>query len=536
MLFTSLEYLVFFVAAVAIFFALPHRFRWIFLLAASYFYYMLLDPRYGILIGSSTLIVYFTALKMQDSPAAVKKLLAAASLISNLSILFVLKYYNFFNNSLKDLFHALGMSYNVPEFSLLMPIGISFYTFQALSYTIDIYRGTRPPERNLGIFALYVSFFPVLLSGPIERSTTLLPQFYKKVDFDYGRVTDGLKLMAWGLFQKLIIADRLSMYVSMVYSQPQIVTGLPLLVATYFFGIQVYCDFSGYTDIARGTAQVMGYDLLPNFRRPFFAQSISEYWRRWHMTLISWFRDYLYIPLGGNRVSKLRWYFNILIVFTLSGLWHGAQWTFVSWGAMNGVFIIVSRMTENLRGLVREKIFSGIAKIPSAVYLSLSASLIALGLAGRLSGFVSMGAAIAFGAGGIAAGAVGILKMKKEAFANFIDNAKKFWMILVTFHLFIFGAVFFRSRNLSDAWYVITHFPGTNFSQIKLVFKTGEMLLMTGLVLLLLAVHVVQERRGSIRQLLKTKPLVIRWAIYYLFVISIFLGMYKTAQFIYFQF
>ncbi len=536
MLFTSIEYLFFFVITVAIFFALPHRWRWIFLLAASYFFYMALDPRYGLLIGSSTLVVYATALKMEKASPRAKKLLAALSLVFNLSILFVLKYYNFFNNNLRDLFNAMGLSYNVPEFSFLMPIGISFYTFQALSYTIDIYRGTRPAEKNLGMFALYVSFFPVLLSGPIERSTTLLPQLYKKVEFDYDRVTDGLKLMAWGFFQKLIIADRLSVYVSMVYSQPQLVTGLPLLVATYFFGIQVYCDFSGYTDIARGTAQVMGYDLLPNFRRPFFARSINEYWRRWHMTLISWLRDYLYIPLGGNRVSKVRWYFNILLVFTLSGLWHGSQWTFVSWGAMNGVFIIVSRVTENLRNFVREKIFSGIAGIHSMIYLFVSALLIALGLYGSIAAIIPLGAAIASLICGAAAGAIGILKTKKETFARFIESAKSFWMIFVTFHLFIFGAVFFRSRNLSDAWYVITHFPGTNFSQIKLVFKTGEMLLMTGLVLLLLAVHLVQERRGSIRQLLKTKPKALRWAVYYLFVMSIFLGIYKTAQFIYFQF
>ena len=536
MLFTSLNYLFFFVAAVGIFFSLPHRFRWMFLLVVSYFYYMWLDPRYGILIGTTTIVVYITALMMQGKSALIKKLLAAASLISNLSILFVLKYYNFFNNSLRELFTAVGLSYNIPEFSLLMPIGISFYTFQALSYTMDVYRGTRLPERNFGLFALYVSFFPVLLSGPIERSTTLLPQFYKKVEFNYERVTDGLKLMAWGFFQKVVIADRLSMYVNIVYSQPQMVQGLPLLAATYFLVFQVYCDFAGYTDIAIGTAQVMGYELLPNFRRPFFSQSISEFWRRWHMTLISWLRDYLNIPLGGNRVSKLRWYFNILLVFTVSGLWHGAQWTFVIWGAMNGVFIIISRLTQTVRDRIKGKIFSGIAIIPAVVYFTLCAAFITFAVLGGMFGAASATARIAAAAGGLALCGLGILRMQRDMFDRFLNSVRKIWMIFVTFHLFMFGGVFFRSQNLADAWYIITQFPGLNFSEIKLFFKTDEILLMVGLIIFLIIIHLIQERRGSIRQQLRTKPLVIRWVIYYLFVISLFLGMYKTSQFFYFQF
>jgi alginate O-acetyltransferase complex protein AlgI len=536
MFFTSLDFLLFFIVAVGVFYALPHRFRWMFLLVASYFYYMWLDPRYGILIGTMTIVVYTTTFAMHGKRQSVKKLLVAVSLVFCLSILFILKYYNFFNNSLRDLFALLGIAYSAPVFSLLMPIGISFYTFQALSYTIDIYRGTRAPEKNFGIFALYVSFFPVLLSGPIERSTTLLPQFYKKVEFDYDRVTNGLKLMAWGFFQKLVIADRLSVYVSMVYGQPQLLHGLPLLVATYFFGVQAYCDFAGYTDIAIGTAQVMGYDLLPNFRRPFFSQSISEYWRRWHMTLISWFRDYLYIPLGGNRVSTFRWYLNIMIVFTLSGLWHGAQWTFVSWGAMNGVFIIVSRLTQTSRDWLREHIFGSLAKIPAAVYFSLSAAPIAFGALGGMAGVAGTGTRIAAVAGGLVLSVLGILKIKSDTFMRFLDGAKKFWMIFVTFHLFIFGAIFFRAKSLTDAWYVLTHIPGTNFSEIKLIFKIDEMLWMVGLIIFLFIVQFVQEKRGSIRAILGKKPLLIRWTLYYLFVMLIFLGMYKTAQFIYFQF
>lgn len=533
MFFTSFDYLLFFVAAVCIFFSLPHRFRWMFLLGASYFYYMWLDPRYALLIGTTTIVVYTTALAMYRRPTRVKKLLVALSFVSNLAILFVFKYYNFFNNSLRELFSAFGLSYNVPEFSFLMPIGISFYTFQALSYTVDIYRGTREPERNFGMLALFVSFFPVLLSGPIERSTTLLPQLYKKVEFNYGRVADGLKLMAWGFFQKLVIADRLNVYVSMVYGEPRLVKGLPLLVATYFFVIQVYCDFSGYTDIAIGTAQVLGYDLLPNFRRPFFAPSIAEFWRRWHMTLISWLRDYIYIPLGGNRVSRLKWYFNIMVVFTVSGLWHGAQWTFVIWGAMNGVLIVLSRMTQTARDWIREHLTLGLSKIPAAAYLGSGAILAALGAWG---GVLGTGARIASGAFGLALCGLGVLKTRGELFGRFLDSAKKLWMILVTFHLFVFGAIFFRAKDMADAWYVTTHFPGLNFSDIKLYFKTGDLLVMTGLAILLLAVHFVQEKWGSIRQMLKPRPLILRWAVYYLFVMSLFAGMYKTAQFIYFQF
>ncbi|OHD68445.1 MAG: hypothetical protein A2W19_14075 [Spirochaetes bacterium RBG_16_49_21] len=536
MFFTSLEYILFFVAAVCIFFALPQRFRWVFLLGASYFYYLWLDPRYGILIGTTTVIVYGTALAMHRKSPLVKKLLAAASLVSNLSILLLLKYYNFFNNSLKDLFTALGLGYNVPEFFFLMPIGISFYTFQALGYTIDIYRGTREPERNFGIFALYVSFFPVLLSGPIERSTTLLPQFYKKADFNYERIRDGLMLMAWGFFQKLVIADRLSLYVNIVYSQPRMFTGLPLLMATYLLVFQVYCDFSGYTDIARGTAQVMGYDLLPNFRRPFFAQSIGEFWRRWHMTLISWLRDYLYISLGGNRVSKIRWYFNIMVVFTLSGLWHGAQWTFVSWGAMNGVFIIVSRLTETIREWTRAKIFNGIAKIPAPAYFLLSAALVALSVLGVEAGMSGIGARVAAGACGLALCGVGVLRTQRAIFNRFINSVQKLWMIVVTFHLFILGAVFFRSENLAEAWYVTTHIPGLNFSDIKLFFKIDEILVMVGLAVFLIVVHLMQEKWGSIRHMLNSKSMIIRWVVYYLLVMSIFAGMYKTSKFFYFQF
>ncbi len=531
----SFEYLIFFTLVVAVFFAVPHRFRWMYLLAVSYLFYMWWDPRYALLIITTTVIVYGTALLMHGKEQRIKQLYVALSVVSNLGILFVFKYFNFLNNSLRDLFSAMHMNYNVPELKLMLLVGISFYTFQALSYTIDVYRGTREPEKHFGMFALYVSFFPTLLAGPIERSTRLLPQLYRKVEFDYDRVVNGLILMGWGFFQKLVIADRLAQYANLVYSSPQTFNGLPLLMATYCFAIQVYCDFSGYTDIAIGTAQVMGYELMPNFRRPFFSRSIAELWRRWHISLISWFRDYLYIPLGGNRVPRWRLYFNILLVFTLSGLWHGAQWTFVIWGALNGVLIMLGRVTDRFRTALRDRVFGGLVKVPAIVFFCLSAL---LAVAAVMGGSIGMGwgGRIAAGAAALVLLPLGIMKARGTVFERFCEGLKGAWMVVVTFHLFVLGAVFFRAKSLTDAWYILTHFAGTNILQVPLIYKLSDMGLMLGVILLLNVIHLIQERHGSIRKLLHEKPMVVRWALYYLLVMTIFLGMQKSSQFIYFQF
>jgi alginate O-acetyltransferase complex protein AlgI len=538
MLFNSYKFFIFFIVVVGAFFAMPQRFRWLFLLIASYFYYMCWDPKYALLIMTTTIIVYGTALLMHNRSTRAKKMYVALSVVSNLSILFLFKYFNFFNNSLKELFGAIGVPYAVPALSLLLPIGISFYTFQALSYTIDVYRGTREPERNFGIFALYVSFFPVLLSGPIERSTTLLPQFYEEKKFDYSRVTDGLKLMAWGFFQKLVIADRLGQYVNVVYGDPQSFKGLPLLLGTYLFVIQVYCDFSGYTDVAIGSAQVMGFRLTPNFRRPYFASSLGELWRRWHISLISWFRDYVYIPLGGNRVSTWRRYINMIIVFTLSGLWHGAQWTFVIWGSMNGVMLIISRMTRRARDWIRETVFGGVARIPATAYFVMAAALAAVAVLGGITGVMSgTGPRIATGVIGFLLLALGVIRTRDAVYASLIENLKKLWMIMATFHLFVLGAVFFRSKSVADAWYILTHFPGTNVGALKLNFDYIQISLMLLLVLILNAIHFIQEQRGSIRGLLRSQPAWIRWILYICLCSSILmLGVRGTQQFIYFRF
>lgn len=531
----SFEYLIFFVIVVAVFFAVPQRFRWLYLLVASYVFYMWWDPKYAILILTTTVTVYVTALLMHNRPDRTKKLWVALSVAVNLGILFMFKYFGFFNNSIKDLMAFFGRTYTPPVLHLLFPVGISFYTFQALSYTIDVYRGTREPERHFGMFALYVSFFPTLLSGPIERSTRLLPQLYRKVDFNYDRVVNGLILMGWGFFQKLVIADRLAQYTNMIYNQPQYFNGLPILMAIYFLGIQVYCDFSGYTDIAIGTAQVMGYELMPNFKRPFLASSIGDLWRRWHISLISWFKDYLYIPLGGNKGGKFRWHFNTVLVFTLSGLWHGAQWPLVVWGALNGVLIVISRVTARLRTAVRESVFGTLAKVPPAVYFVIFALVAAAAVFGKQIG-MGLGGRIGTGFAALLVLPVAIMSTRKEKFPRFLEGVKGALMIVITYHLFVFGGIYFKVKTMSDGWYMLTHFWGTNFIQLPLFFGLGEFALMLLLVLFICVVNFIQERRGSIRDMIRTKPLAVRWVLYYLLALSIIVGMQKTSQFIYFQF
>jgi D-alanyl-lipoteichoic acid acyltransferase DltB (MBOAT superfamily) len=338
MLFTSLEFLIFFPIVVALYFGCPYRYRWLLLLAANYYFYAAWKLEYIFLLLASTLISYITAILMVKPENQAKRTgLLVIGLIANLGILFAFKYFNFVNDSLRIAFNQFNLIYNVPMFQALLPVGISFYTFQSLGYTIDVYRGKLEPERHLGRFALFVSFFPQLLAGPIERASNMLPQFYEKFDFDEARVSSGLRLILWGLFKKIVIADRLGLYVNAVYNSPSDWEGWPVFLATYFFAFQIYCDFSGYSDIAIGAARVMGFNLMENFRRPYFAQSPSEFWRRWHISLSSWFRDYLYIPLGGSRVSVPRWYLNLMIVFLVSGLWHGAAWTFVIWGGLHGL-------------------------------------------------------------------------------------------------------------------------------------------------------------------------------------------------------
>jgi alginate O-acetyltransferase complex protein AlgI len=350
MVFNSVNFLIFFPTAVIIYFLIPMRWRWLILLIASYYFYAGWKLEYLILILYSTLIDFFVGLKIAKTDNLDRrKRLLGISLMSNLGLLFIFKYFNFFGQTFQIVFNILRIPIDIPTTNLILPVGISFYTFQTLSYTFEVYRGHIKPEKNLGVFALFVSFFPQLVAGPIERPQHLLPQFRQKFTADTELITSGLRLMLWGMFKKVVIADQLARLVNIVYNDPDNWRGLIVIVATYCFAIQIYCDFSGYTDIAIGAARVMGFDLGINFREPYFAQSIAGFWRRWHISLSTWFRDYLYIPLGGNRISVKRTYLNLMIVFIISGLWHGANWTFVVWGAIHGFYMVLGLWTQDMR-------------------------------------------------------------------------------------------------------------------------------------------------------------------------------------------
>lgn len=339
MLFNSWKFLLFFPVVTLIYFTLPYRRRYIWLLLASCFFYMCWNPGYITLIGASVVITYWAGFLMGgEENKARKKRWLILSLLLNLGILAFFKYFDFFFRGANLLGRVFGLAVHKPDFDFLLPVGISFYTFQALSYTIDVYRGDIEAEKNFLKYALFVSFFPQLVAGPIERSGHLLEQLDRNYDFDWTHFRDGLLLMLWGYFEKMVIADRISILVDKVYNSYTSFTGFEIMAATILFAFQVYCDFSGYSDIAIGSARILGIDLMQNFRQPYFSQSISEFWRRWHISLSTWFRDYLYIPLGGNRKGTACKYRNIMIVFLVSGLWHGASWNYVLWGGIHGFY------------------------------------------------------------------------------------------------------------------------------------------------------------------------------------------------------
>lgn len=345
MLFNSLEFLIFLPAVILLYYLIAPKYRWVLLLLASYYFYMCWKAEYALLIMLSTIVDYYAAIQMAKyhSRSERRKYLVA-SLVVNLGLLFFFKYFNFFGQSLNGMFTFLNAPVDIPYLNFLLPVGISFYTFQTLSYTIDVYYGKRQPEKHFGIFAVYVSYFPQLVAGPIERSTSLIPQFHKAINFSYENISKGVKLIIWGLFLKIVVADRAAIYVDAVYNNVPAHDGLTFIAATIFFGFQIYGDFAGYSLIAIGSSKLMGIELMQNFNRPYFATSIRDFWRRWHISLSTWFRDYLYIPLGGNRVSKTRWLSNLFITFLVSGLWHGANWTFVIWGALHGIYLIIEAL------------------------------------------------------------------------------------------------------------------------------------------------------------------------------------------------
>jgi alginate O-acetyltransferase complex protein AlgI len=477
MLFNSLEFIIFFPIVVAFYFAIKPRYRWVLLLFASYYFYMCWNYKYIILIITSTVIDYIAGIHIYEEQVKWKrKIYLLLSLMTNLGLLFSFKYFNFFGDSLNLIFDKINLMHHLPELNVLLPVGISFYTFQTLSYTIDVYRGAKEPERHFGLFALYVAFFPQLVAGPIERSTRLLPQMHKHFKFDYERVKNGILQMCWGFFKKVVIADRLAEYVNMVYNNSGSYDGTHYVIATVFFAFQIYCDFSGYSDIAIGSASIMGFDLMRNFNRPYLAHNIREFWQRWHISLSTWFRDYLYIPLGGNRVVKWRWYYNLFITFLISGLWHGANWTFIIWGALHGFYLVFAIWTKGIRGRINTAVF------------------------GKNKGLYNLS------------------------------------QIILTVFLAWFAWIFFRANNIGDAFYIIKNIFTFSSIPINLFAFKSDFYISILLIVILFVIEVLEERIQLYDKIQYfAKP--VKWLLLILLLVSIFvLGKWESIDFLYFQF
>jgi len=480
MLFNSFAFLAFFPTVVALYYLTPHRFRWLLLLAASYYFYGCWKVAYLSLIVISTAVDYVVGLGLgRARRIRDRRLLLAMSLTVNLGLLFAFKYWGFFAVSTTAVLGAFNLAAHFPRLDVLLPVGISFYTFQTLSYTIDVYKGQRPPERHLGIFAVYVAFFPQLVAGPIERSTHLLPQFLREHHFDRARLTAGLRLMLWGLVKKVVIADRLALYVDRIYGDAPGHDGVTLLVASVLFGFQIYCDFSGYSDIAIGAARVLGFDLMINFRQPYFSRSIREFWQRWHISLSTWFRDYVYIPMGGNRLGTSRMYLNLLATFLVSGLWHGASWTFVVWGGLHGLYLTFSILTERPRAALART--AGLKRVPGLVTA---------------------------------------------------------WRIFATNVLVMLAWVFFRADSVPDAMSILGRIGGDLFnaaawSGLPLVFGGGGDLFFLGLMIAVLSAYDWSLWRGTS---LLQRPEAALLDVSLQFWILVVYGVFANQQFIYFQF
>ncbi len=488
MLFNSLDFLIFFPIVTILYLLLPQKLRWVMLLTASCIFYMFFVPVYILILFFTIIIDYISGIYIERLQDKKKKLFLIISVLSNIGILFVFKYFNFFNENISYIARLLHWNYPIENLWILLPIGLSFHTFQSLSYVIEVYRGHQKAERHLGIYALYVMFYPQLVAGPIERPQNMLHQFYEYHKFDYKRVTSGLKLMAWGFFKKVVIADRLALFVNQVYNNSNEYTGFTLVIATIFFSFQIFCDFSGYSDIAIGAAQVMGFKLMTNFRRPYLSKSVAEFWRRWHISLSTWFKDYVYISLGGNRVSKSRWMLNLLVTFLISGLWHGANWTYIIWGGLNGLFQIISYITRNMRGRVTHVLRLG--KLP------------------RLYSVLQ----IAF-----------------------------------TFILVSFTWIFFRANSMADAVHIISHIPEGLFDagviKAQLVelssigFDKYYFILSFILIIIMEGVHFLEESGKNMWEIISTKPAAVRYTAYYILILAILLlGEFGSNEFIYFQF
>ena len=495
MLFNSIEFFLFSLVVFPTYFILPKKLRWILLLAASLFFYGFWKVEYLGLIFLSAVTDFFCARKMSETDDNKKrKLFLWLSLSVNLGVLGLFKYFNFFLDTINDI---TGNPVGFSSLNLILPMGISFYTFQTLAYTIDVYRNRIIPERNFGIFSLYVTFFPQLVAGPIERASHLLPQLRTGHSFSTDRFVFGFRLVLWGLFKKVVIADRLSTFVDPIYAASDAYNGLILLIATVFFAIQIYCDFSGYSDMAIGLARILGVDLMRNFRTPYFSASIGEFWSRWHISLSTWFRDYVYIPLGGNRVGRLRWNMNIFIVFLVSGLWHGANWTFVVWGALHGSYLVI----ENLSKPIFSKWTSIRLLRPLKVLVSFCLVLV---------GWVFFRASDVQNASFIL----------QEISSISVLELKDFGWILKQF----------TDLNTSNFQEPIS------IQNIRLPFSLGQFVLAISLLTFTVIAEEIYEQNvfSSRQQLVKTFPFIVTIAS--LIVGVVLLGFFDSNEFIYFQF
>lgn len=475
MLFNSFEFPLFLIFIVIVYYAIPHRFRINLLLVASYFFYALWKLESVAIIGGMTIAAYLAAIQIEKRDRLLEKTgYFVFGLLFSLGPLLFFKYVNFFGRSMQSLLALLHISFNFPLLNILLPIGISFYTLQIVGYLIDVYRGEHKAERNFSIFALYVSFFPKLLSGPIERAGDFLPQLHKKYNFDEKRITEGLKLILWGLFKKIVIANRLAIYVNAVYGNYTHHTGTSLLVATFFFAVQLYNDFSGYTDIAIGSAKIMGFQLTENFQRPFFSRSVTEFWRRWHISLSSWCRDYIYVPL---TIYKRYWnvwgvVFALMVTFSILGLWHGSAWHFVIFGFLHGMAISIEILTRNFRKRLNKVLYP-------AIYSAFN--------------------------------------------------------MACTFVFFCFTLVFFRAKSVVEALDIlkkILFMPGNLF-----LGGIGHFLYCIFVVILIFVVELKSEFFSDKIMFLNSKNIIIRYMTYLgLVILMLLIGVFNESQFIYFQF
>ena len=498
MLFNSIDFLIFLPIVLVIYYIIPMKYKHIWLLISSYYFYMCWNAKYVLLIFVSTVITYLSGILIDkiektwpdvNDIGKYKKLILALSFVSNLGILFYFKYINFTLDIVTRVLSKMKISMNVPVFDVILPVGISFYTFQALSYSVDVYRGEVAPEHDFFRYALFVSFFPQLVAGPIERSKNLLTQLREPRKFDFGYAFDGILLMLWGFFLKIVLADRIAIFVDTVYGDCEHYQGIYLIVATILFAVQIYCDFSGYSSIAMGTAKLLGIELMDNFNAPYLSTSVADFWRRWHISLTSWFKDYLYIPLGGSMKGILRKYLNKMIVFMLSGLWHGAQLTFVVWGAINGLYQVIGEILMPIRTKVSDII----------------------GINRNSEGFYALSA-------------------------------------LATFALVDFTWIFFRADSLGRAIYIIKSILNTeniwtlfDGSLYNCGLDEKNFRLMVIAVIILLIADILKRKGIRVREIILRqdgyiKCLVVSFSILLIMVFGKYGPAYNAVNFIYFQF